>query len=228
MGTHPIFESDFDCLTDKMVKFDDVSKACDDLFKKPFNSGKVNVDIKSGAFTLKNSCKGGAMSSNLEMKMDDALFGMAPNFALPCTKKFDGKKLTFEFAKSFNDLKLAVDTTFPSAPLAGEKVVSTASLRSLKLLANSKVSFLPSNFFVHGRAKFGAIPKRASSIFISKFELIAPPLHEFLSVKAPDLMSTLTLPELNGFLKRSSQALETSSNLTILSVRQSKSDSKMG
>merc|ERR1711962_1348490 len=101
--------------SDKMVKFDDVSKACDDLFKKPFNSGKVNVDIKSGAFTLKNSCKGGAMSSNLEMKMNDALFGMAPNFALPCTKKFDGKKLTFEFAKSFNDLKLAVDTTFTPA-----------------------------------------------------------------------------------------------------------------
>jgi len=123
MGTHPIFESDFDCLTDKMVKFDDVSKACDDLFKKPFNSGKVNVDIKSGAFTLKNSCKGGAMSSNLEMKMNDALFGLAPNFALPCTKKFDGKKLTFEFAKSFNDLKLAVDTTFTPASGALGNVV---------------------------------------------------------------------------------------------------------
>merc|ERR1712137_477897 len=123
MGTHPIFESDFDCLTDKMVKFDDVSKSCDDLFKKPFNSGKVNVDIKSGAFTLKNSCKGGAMSSNLEMKMNDALFGLAPNFALPCTKKFDGKKLTFEFAKSFNDLKLAVDTTFtPSSGALGNVV----------------------------------------------------------------------------------------------------------
>ena len=40
------------------------------------------------------------MSSNLEMKMNDALFGLAPNFALPCTKKFDGKKLTFEFAKA--------------------------------------------------------------------------------------------------------------------------------
>merc|ERR1712176_1523301 len=123
MGTHPIFESDYDCLTDKMVKFDDVSKSCDDLFKKPFNSGKVNVDIKSGAFTLKNSCKGGAMSSNLEMKMNDALFGLAPNFALPCTKKFDGKKLTFEFAKSFNDLKLAVDTTFtPSSGALGNVV----------------------------------------------------------------------------------------------------------
>lgn len=47
------------------------------------------------------NCKlGGAMSSNLEMKMNDALFGLAPNFALPCTKKFDGKKLTFEFAKA--------------------------------------------------------------------------------------------------------------------------------
>jgi len=66
---------------------------------------------------------GGAMSSNLEMKMNDALFGLAPNFALPCTKKFDGKKLTFEFAKSFNDLKLAVDTTFtPSSGALGNVV----------------------------------------------------------------------------------------------------------
>ena len=92
------------------------------------------------------------MSSNLEMKMNDALFGLAPNFALPCTKKFDGKKLTFEFAKagfhftiryyswlvesviesatefkthfkSFNDLKLAVDTTFtPSSGALGNVV----------------------------------------------------------------------------------------------------------
>ena len=66
---------------------------------------------------------GGAMSSNLEMKMNDALFGLAPNFALPCTKKFDGKKLTFEFAKSFNDLKLAVDTTFTPASGALGNVV---------------------------------------------------------------------------------------------------------
>merc|ERR1719497_121705 len=63
------------------------------------------------------------MSSNLEMKMNDALFGLAPNFALPCTKKFDGKKLTFEFAKSFNDLKLAVDTTFTPASGALGNVV---------------------------------------------------------------------------------------------------------
>lgn len=93
--------------------------------------------------------------------MNDALFGLAPNFALPCTKKFDGKKLTFEFAKagfllalalrkyilqlykyilyvtytergqypnethlkSFNDLKLAVDTTFtPSSGALGNVV----------------------------------------------------------------------------------------------------------
>merc|ERR1711892_402747 len=89
MGTHPIFESDFDCLTEftlplfTMVKFDDVSKKADDLFKKPFNAGKTNVDIKAAGFVLKNSSKDGAMTSNVEMKISDALMGLANEFK-PC------------------------------------------------------------------------------------------------------------------------------------------------
>lgn len=98
-----------------MVKFDDVSKTVDDLFKKPFNSGKVDVDIKANNFTLKNSCKDGSISSKLELKSSDALMGLAPNFSLPCTNKFDGKSLTFELAKSFNDVKVGLDTTFTPA-----------------------------------------------------------------------------------------------------------------
>ena len=61
---------------------------------------RVSTEILKNIFEMVICTLGGAMSSNLEMKMNDALFGLAPNFALPCTKKFDGKKLTFEFAKA--------------------------------------------------------------------------------------------------------------------------------
>lgn len=98
-----------------MVKFDDVSKAVDDLFKKPFNSGKVNCDVKCGTFTLKSTSKDGAIASNVEVKIDDALMGLGKGTTLPCTKKFDGKNLKFEFAKSFNDVKLSLDTSFTPA-----------------------------------------------------------------------------------------------------------------
>merc|ERR1711892_877360 len=109
MGTHPIFESDFDCLTEftlplfTMVKFDDVSKKADDLFKKPFNAGKTNVDIKAAGFVMKNS---------------DALMGLANEFKLPCTKKYDGKAITLEMAQTFGQAKLGLDTTFTPATSA--------------------------------------------------------------------------------------------------------------
>merc|ERR1739847_52015 len=108
MGTHPIFESDFDCLTEvvviiiMVVQFSDVAKAPKDLFKKPFNAGKIDVDIKSGAFTLKNSVKGSALSSNLEFKGADAFMGMGKGMCLPYTKKYDGKVIKFEVAKQFS------------------------------------------------------------------------------------------------------------------------------
>jgi len=103
-----------------MVKFDDVSKKADDLFKKPFNAGKTNVDIKAAGCTIKTSSKGGAMSSNVEMKISDALMGLANEFKLPCTKKYDGKAITLEMSQNFGQAKLGLDTTFtPSTSALG-------------------------------------------------------------------------------------------------------------
>merc|ERR1712141_904019 len=57
------------------------------------------------------------------MKSSDALMGLAPNFSIPCTNKFDGKSLTFEASKSFNDVKVGLDTTFtPSSGKLGNVV----------------------------------------------------------------------------------------------------------
>ena len=71
---------------------------------------------------------GGAMSSNLEMKMNDALFGLAPNFALPCTKKFDGKKLTFEFAKAGFHYQIVVLIGSGHHPITDRKPILRASM----------------------------------------------------------------------------------------------------
>jgi len=101
-----------------MVKFDDVSKKADDLFKKPFNAGKTNVDFKTAGFTLKNCSKGNSMSSNVEMKLNDALLGLAKDFKLPCTKKYDGKAITLEMSQTFGNAKLGLDTTFTPATSA--------------------------------------------------------------------------------------------------------------
>lgn len=104
-----------------VVQFSDVAKAPKDLFKKPFNAGKVDVDVKSGAFTLKNSVKGGALSSNLEFKGADVFQGLAKGMCLPYTKKFDGKEIKFEMAKTFNsgDNKLDVDVHTTVTPASG-------------------------------------------------------------------------------------------------------------
>merc|ERR1712021_173831 len=113
---HPFREFTLPLFT--MVKFDDVSKKADDLFKKPFNAGKTNVDIKAAGFVLKNSSKDGAMTSNVEMKISDALMGLANEFKLPCTKKYDGKAITLEMAQTFGQAKLGLDTTFTPATSA--------------------------------------------------------------------------------------------------------------
>jgi len=104
-----------------VVQFSDVAKAPKDLFKKPFNAGKIDVDVKSGAFTLKNSVKGGALSSNLEFKGADAFCGLGQGMTLPYTKKFDGKEIKFEMAKQFNsgDNKLDVDVHTTITPASG-------------------------------------------------------------------------------------------------------------
>jgi len=144
MGTHPIFESDFDCLTEvvviiiMVVQFSDVAKAPKDLFKKPFNAGKIDVDIKSGAFTLKNSVKGSALSSNLEFKGADAFMGMGKGMCLPYTKKYDGKVIKFEMSKQFNsgDNKLDVDVHTTVTPQSG----AYSNLLKTKLTAANLVA----------------------------------------------------------------------------------------
>merc|ERR1712136_42663 len=102
MGTHPIFESDFDCLTDcsKMPEFKDIGKASKDLFKKPFNSGKLDIDIKTGGFSLSNSVTD-KFASKLERKDTDALQGFVPGFTVPYKTILDGNNVKMEMSKSF-------------------------------------------------------------------------------------------------------------------------------
>jgi len=104
-----------------VVQFSDVAKAPKDLFKKPFNAGKIDVDIKSGSFTLKNSVKGAALASNLEFKGADAFMGLGKGMCLPYTKKWDGKVIKFEVAKQFlsGDNKLDVDLHTTITPASG-------------------------------------------------------------------------------------------------------------
>merc|ERR1712176_597195 len=67
------------------------------------------------------------------MKISDALMGLAKEFKLPCTKKYDGKAITLEMSQNFGQAKLGLDTTFtPSTsapPLASRArlLVSRAS-----------------------------------------------------------------------------------------------------
>lgn len=104
-----------------VVQFSDVAKAPKDLFKKPYNAGKIDVDVKSGAFTLKNSVKGGALSSNLEFKGADAFMGLGKGICLPFTKKYDGKDIKFEMTQQFasGDNKLDVDVHTTVTPASG-------------------------------------------------------------------------------------------------------------
>merc|ERR1712130_132541 len=58
MGTHPIFESDFDCLTEfrrKMVKAGDIGKASKDFLKKDFFSHNEVKVTQAGCCASKNT-----------------------------------------------------------------------------------------------------------------------------------------------------------------------------
>lgn len=104
-----------------VVAFADVAKAPKDLFKKPYNAGKTDIDIKSGIFTLKNSVAGDKLKSELEFNAEDALLGLGKGFTLPVTKKYDGKNVKLEFKKSFdsNGNKLNVDVNTNIVPESG-------------------------------------------------------------------------------------------------------------
>jgi len=125
-----------------VVQFSDVAKAPKDLFKKPFNAGQTNVDIKSGAFTLKNSVKGEAFSSNLEFKGADAFLGLGKGLTLPYTKKYDGKTLKFEMTKQFlsgdNKLDVDVNTAIEPASASYNNVIKT-KLTAPNVIAGAEI-----------------------------------------------------------------------------------------
>jgi len=129
-------------LSNMVVQFSDVAKAPKDLFKKPFNAGQKNVDIKSGAFTLKNSVKGEAFSSNLEFKGADAFLGMGKGLTLPYTKKYDGKTLKFEMTKQFlsgdNKLDVDVNTAIDVASASYNNVIKT-KLTAPNVIAGAEI-----------------------------------------------------------------------------------------
>jgi len=79
-----------------MPEFKDLAKASKDLFKKPYNVGKIDVDIKAGSLTVKNSIAGEKVTSSVEHKGSDVLMGYVNGFELPYTKKFDGKVVNLD------------------------------------------------------------------------------------------------------------------------------------
>merc|ERR1739838_396221 len=106
MGTHHIFESDFDCLTDRhtpytMVEFKDVGKASKDLFKKPFNVNQFDVDFKTGSYVIKNSVKGDSMATSFEMKGADVLCGLVPDVQQPHKTTIAGGQMKCELNRAF-------------------------------------------------------------------------------------------------------------------------------
>jgi len=91
-----------------MPEFKDLAKSSKDLFKKPYNVGKIDVDIKAGSLTVKNSIAGEKVTSSVEHKGSDVMQGLVGGFAIPYTKKFDGKVVN-------------IDLKFPSIQKEGFK-----------------------------------------------------------------------------------------------------------
>jgi len=82
----------------KMPEFKDIGKASKDLFKKPFNAGKVDIDVKAGCMDIKTSVSD-SFSAKLERKDSDALFGMVAGLSLPYKTIMDGKSIKMEISK---------------------------------------------------------------------------------------------------------------------------------
>jgi hypothetical protein len=94
-----------------MPEFKDIGKASKDLFKKPFNSGKLDIDIKTGVFSLSNSVTD-KFTSKLERKDTDAFQGFVPGFTVPYKTILDGNSVKMEMSKSFPLDKNAVNVDY--------------------------------------------------------------------------------------------------------------------
>lgn len=94
-----------------MPEFKDIGKASKDLFKKPFNAGKVDIDVKAGCLDIKTSVAD-SFSAKLERKDTDALFGMVPGLNLPYKSIMDGKSIKMEISKAMDMNKDALNFDF--------------------------------------------------------------------------------------------------------------------
>lgn len=84
-----------------MTEFKDVGKASKDLFKKPFNVNKFDVDFKTGTYVIKNSVKGDAMSTSFEMKGADVFCGLIPDLQQPHKTTISGGQMKCEINRAF-------------------------------------------------------------------------------------------------------------------------------
>jgi len=84
-----------------MPEFKDIGKASKDLFKKPFNVNKFDVDIKNGGYTIKNSLKGNNLATTFEMKRADLFGGLIADVQQPYKTTLAGGQMKCEINRAF-------------------------------------------------------------------------------------------------------------------------------
>ena len=68
---------------------------------QPFNVNKFEVDFKNGGYVVKNSMKGNALSTSLEMKQADVLCGLVPDVTQPYKTTIAGGNMKCEIQRNF-------------------------------------------------------------------------------------------------------------------------------
>lgn len=96
----------------ELNQFSAITKPLTDLYKRPFNAGKVDVNVKSESFSLKNVFKDGQINSNVELVGSDALLGLANGFTVPIKKQFDGKDVKVTVGKELSGLKVQLEGVY--------------------------------------------------------------------------------------------------------------------
>jgi len=126
-----------------MTEFKDIGKPSKDLFKKPFNAGKLDIDIKTGGFSLSNSVTD-KFSSKLERKDTDALQGFVPGFAVPYKTILDGKSVKMEMSKSFpldkNSVNVDYNTNYSIAAGTTSHTLKMKYVGDCGLIAGTETS----------------------------------------------------------------------------------------
>lgn len=93
------------------------------LYKNPFNAGKVDVNVKSDTFSLNNCFKDGTVFTNSQLTGSDAFCGLAKGCTLPITKTFDGKDIKVTVSKEIKSLKIQCEGSYtPSTGGFGDNI----------------------------------------------------------------------------------------------------------